>query len=46
MKAVVIIDSACSRMGTMEEKIKYRLNKCKVIYDFKKVKLRPEASRK
>lgn len=43
MKAVVIIDSARSRTETMEEKIKYRVNKCKVIYDFKIVKLRPEA---
>ena len=43
MKAVVIIDSARSRMETMEEKIKYRVNKFKVIYYFKIVKLRPEA---
>lgn len=44
MKAVVIIDSARSRMQTVEEKIRYRVNKCKVIYDFKIVKLRAQAS--
>lgn len=44
MKAGVLIDSAWSRMQRMEEKIKYGLNQYRIIYDFKIVRLRPEAS--